>query len=128
MALGRLLAGDLNATGADIRAVREALGSERVLKVILETGWLSPAQIEAACHVAVDAGADFVKTSTGFGAPGATVAAVRLMRQTVGSRVGVKASGGIRSWADAVAMVEAGANRLGMSGTVQVLGAAEGSP
>ncbi len=128
MALGPFLAGDLAATEADIRAVRDALGPKRLLKVILETGWLSPSQIETACRVAVDAGADFVKTSTGFGAPGATVAAVRLMRQTVGSQVGVKASGGIRRWADAVAMVEAGATRLGMSGTAKVLSGADEAP
>ena len=94
-----------------------------VLKVIIESGLLTDDEIVAACHAAVAAGADFVKTSTGFHATagGATVEAVRLMRATVGPDLGVKASGGIRSAAKALAMIEAGANRIGTSSTAAIL-------
>jgi deoxyribose-phosphate aldolase len=94
-----------------------------VLKVIIESAALTDDEIVAVCRAAEAAGADFVKTSTGFHpAGGASVHAVGLMAATVGGRLGVKASGGIRSTADAVAMVEAGATRLGLSGTAAVLG------
>ncbi len=93
-----------------------------VLKVILETALLSDDEITRACRIAVDGGADFVKTSTGFNpAGGATVHAVQLMRRTVGDSVGVKASGGIRTLADVEQMLEAGADRLGMSATSAVI-------
>ena len=92
------------------------------LKVILETALLTDDEIVRACRISVGAGADFVKTSTGFNpAGGATVEAVRLMRETVGPGTGVKASGGVRTLEDAQAMVDAGATRLGMSGAVAVL-------
>ena len=101
-----------------IFAVRSAMPATAVLKVILEAALLSDPEIVQACKVSVDAGAEFVKTSTGFNAAGgASVHAVRLMRETVGPDVGVKAAGGIRTLSDAVAMIEAGANRLGMSAT-----------
>lgn len=101
----------------DIAAVRAA-APDVVLKVIIESAALTETEVVAACRIAVGAGADFVKTSTGFHpAGGATEAAVRLMRETVGPDIGVKASGGIRTLAQARAMVEAGANRLGMSST-----------
>ncbi len=120
--LGNLLAGRPDATRAEIAAVREAVPSDRVLKVIIESAALSPAEIVAACRAAEDAGADFVKTSTGFHpAGGASEPAVRLMAKTVGGRLGVKASGGIRSYPDAVAMIAAGATRLGLSGTAAIL-------
>ena len=106
---------------ADIAAVREACG-DAVLKVIIESAALSDEEIVAVCQAAQAAGADFVKTSTGFHpAGGASVHAVALMRQTVGDALGVKASGGIRDAQTALAMVEAGANRLGLSGTAAVL-------
>ena len=111
---------------ADVRAVREATEG-RVLKVIIESAALSDDEIVAACRAAVAAGADFVKTSTGFHpAGGASEHAVRLMRQTVGPDIGVKASGGIRDAAAAHAMIAAGASRLGLSGTRVVLDGLDG--
>jgi deoxyribose-phosphate aldolase len=96
-----------------------------VLKAIIESAALTDAQIVLACRAAEAAGADFVKTSTGFHpAGGASVHAVELMAATVGGRLGVKASGGIRTWEAAVAMVEAGATRLGLSATADVLAGA----
>lgn len=111
---------------ADVRAVREATEG-RVLKVIIESAALSDDEIVAVCRAAVAAGADFVKTSTGFHpAGGASEHAVRLMRQTVGPDIGVKASGGIRDAAAAYAMIAAGASRLGLSGTRVVLDGLDG--
>ncbi|KQB85307.1 deoxyribose-phosphate aldolase [Corynebacterium oculi] len=105
----------------DIRAVRQAVPGV-VLKVIIEAAALSDEQIVLACRAAEAAGADFVKNSTGFHpAGGATQHAVRLMRQTVGDRLGVKASGGIRDAATARAMIEAGATRLGCSSSRAVV-------
>ncbi|MCK7641954.1 deoxyribose-phosphate aldolase [Corynebacterium sp. CCM 8835] len=107
---------------AEIRAVREACPAPVVLKVIIESAALDDDEIVAACRAAEAAGADFVKTSTGFHpAGGASVHAVKLMADTVGGRLGVKASGGIRSAGDAVAMVDAGATRLGLSSSAAVL-------
>ena len=106
----------------DVHAVRSAIDDAVVLKVILEAAALTDEQLMAACEASVAAGADFVKTSTGFHpAGGASTHAVALMRATVGDEVGVKASGGIRNLEDALAMVEAGANRLGMSAGVAVV-------
>ena len=120
--LGLLKAGRPDATQAEIAAVRAAVPAPKVLKVIIESAALTDAEIVAACQAAEAAGADFVKTSTGYHpAGGASVHAVQLMRATVGDRLGVKASGGIRDWASAVAMIEAGATRLGLSGTAAVL-------
>jgi deoxyribose-phosphate aldolase len=123
--VGAALAGQLDTVGADIAAVRAAV-PEAVLKVIVESAVLlgnsDGHTLTEVCRVAEDAGADFVKTSTGFHpAGGASVRAVALMAQTVGGRLGVKASGGIRTAADAIAMVDAGATRLGLSGTRAVL-------
>ncbi|MDX5313053.1 MAG: deoxyribose-phosphate aldolase [Rhodococcus sp. (in: high G+C Gram-positive bacteria)] len=120
--IGAAVAGDYNAVLADILTVREAIGFEPVLKVILESAALSDEAIVEACRCAERAGANFVKTSTGFHpAGGASVHAVRLMAETVGGRLGVKASGGIRTAEAALAMIEAGATRLGLSGTRAVL-------
>ena len=94
---------------------------EIILKVIIETCLLTDEEKIKACQIAESAGADFVKTSTGFGASGATVKDVRLMRQTVGNRLGVKASGGIKTYAMAKAMIEAGANRLGCSNSIAII-------
>ncbi|MFV0532025.1 MAG: deoxyribose-phosphate aldolase [Cumulibacter sp.] len=119
--IGMLRAGDPQAVEADIRTVREAV-PDSTLKVIIESAALGDAEIVDACRAAESAGADFVKTSTGFHrSGGATVDAVRLMRETVGDRLGVKASGGIRAYDDAIAMSDAGANRLGLSATTDVL-------
>lgn len=121
VALGSVLAGDWDAVEADVAAVKAACG-EVLLKVILETAALSDEQVVQACTRSEAGGAQFVKTSTGFHPTGgASVHAVRLMRETVGDRLGVKASGGIRDTATAVAMLEAGASRLGLSGTRAVL-------
>ncbi|MBD7919526.1 deoxyribose-phosphate aldolase [Cellulomonas sp. Sa3CUA2] len=106
----------------DIATVRAAAPAPTVLKVIIESAALTDDEIVGVCQAAEAAGADFVKTSTGFHpAGGATVHAVALMARTVGGRLGVKASGGVRTAADALAMVEAGATRLGLSGTAAVL-------
>lgn len=123
--IGLLKAGQADAVQAEIAAVKAEVPSPKVLKVIIESGALTDEEIVAACRAAEAAGADFVKTSTGFHATGgATVHAVQLMAQTVGGRLGVKASGGIRDWATAVAMIEAGATRLGVSATEEILAGA----
>lgn len=120
--LGLAKVGDWDGVQAEIAAVREACPANVVLKVIIESAALTDDEIVAACKAAEAAGADFVKTSTGFHpAGGASVEAVRLMADTVGGRLGVKASGGIRDTATALAMVEAGATRLGLSGSSAVL-------
>ena len=114
--------GDWATVEKDIRAVRDAVPSPTVLKVILETALLSDDAIVAACKAAKNAGADFVKTSTGFHpSGGASAHAIRLIRETVGPDMGVKASGGIRTAEKALEMIAAGANRLGLSGTRTVL-------
>lgn len=113
--------GDVDGVEADILAVRQACPGA-VLKVIIESAALTDEEIVATCRAAEASGADFVKTSTGFHpAGGASVHAVTLMRATVGDRLGVKASGGIRTAADALAMIEAGASRLGLSSSAAVL-------
>ena len=120
--LGLLKAGHLECTRDEIAAVRAAVPRPKMLKVIIESAALTDDEIVAACQAAETAGADFVKTSTGFHpAGGASVHAVALMAKTVGGRLGVKASGGIRSHEAAIAMIEAGATRLGLSGTAAVL-------
>ncbi|GAA2975541.1 deoxyribose-phosphate aldolase [Microbacterium terrae] len=120
--LGAAREGRYDDVEADIRAVREAAPQPIVLKVIIESAALSDEAIVGACRAAEAAGADFVKTSTGFHpAGGASVHAVALMKQTVGDRLEVKASGGIRSLADAEAMLGAGATRLGLSATRAIL-------
>ena len=123
--VGAALAGDFAGVRADIAAVRNAIPGA-VLKVIIESAALMSLSdadtVVAVCRAAADAGADFVKTSTGFHpAGGASVPAVSLMAATVGGRLGVKASGGIRTAADARALLDAGATRLGLSGTRAVL-------
>ncbi|MCT1690135.1 deoxyribose-phosphate aldolase [Brevibacterium sp. p3-SID960] len=127
--LGLALAGDFRGVEAEIREVvsacaesGRAIGSEAIVKVIIESAALDDAQIVAACEAAEAAGAHFVKTSTGFHpAGGASAHAVKLMRETVGDRLGVKASGGIRDAAAAQQMIDAGASRLGLSGSAAVL-------
>ena len=106
----------------DVRAVVEAAGSRVVKKVILETCLLTDEQIVKACLACRAAGADFVKTSTGFSSGGATAEHVALMRRVVGAGMGVKASGGVRSLNDAVQLIESGADRLGASASVAIVG------
>jgi deoxyribose-phosphate aldolase len=120
--LGAAKAGDFDAVQSDIAAVRAAAPAPTVLKVIIESAALTDDEIVGTCRAAEAAGADFVKTSTGFHpAGGATAHAVALMAQTVGGRLGVKASGGVRTGAAAREMIAAGATRLGLSGTAAVL-------
>lgn len=119
--IGQAIAGDFDALEADIRGVVDASGSALV-KVIIESAALSDEQIVEACRRAEAAGAGFVKTSTGFHpAGGASAHAVSLMRKTVGDRLGVKASGGIRTVEAAEEMIAAGASRLGLSGSAGIL-------
>jgi deoxyribose-phosphate aldolase len=127
MAFGALRSGHRGLVAADIEAVVRAVPGIPV-KVILETRVLSDIEKTLACRIACDAGANFVKTSTGFHpSGGATVADVQLVRAAVGTAVGVKAAGGIRSLADALAMIGAGANRIGTSASAAILGAVESS-
>ncbi|KQL34193.1 deoxyribose-phosphate aldolase [Psychrobacillus sp. FJAT-21963] len=105
----------------DIAAVVEAAKGKAIVKVILETCLLTNEEIVKASEISKAAGADFVKTSTGFSTGGATVEAVKLMRDTVGQDLGVKASGGVRSLEDLQAMVDAGASRIGASSGVEIM-------
>lgn len=117
------LAGDEAALVEEIRALAaEAHAGGAILKVIIETCLLTQEAKELVCRAAVQAGADFVKTSTGFSTGGATVEDVALMRRVVGPQMGVKASGGVRSRQDAMAMIEAGATRIGASSALAILG------
>lgn len=117
IAIGSALAGDWDYVQADVAAVRAATAG-RVLKVIIETCYLNDEQKERATEAAVAAGADFVKTSTGFGTGGATPYDVALMRRVIAGRAQIKAAGGVRTPADAEAVIAAGATRLGTSGGV----------
>ncbi|MFC4076745.1 deoxyribose-phosphate aldolase [Salinithrix halophila] len=126
MNIGAFKSGDLDTVRRDIQAVVEAAADVPV-KVILETGLLSSDEIRVASERAKAAGAQFVKTSTGFGYGGATEEAVRLMRETVGPDMGVKASGGIRDRATGEKMINAGANRLGASASVAIVTGGEGT-
>ncbi|CAM5793761.1 deoxyribose-phosphate aldolase [Brevibacillus borstelensis] len=122
--IGALKSGDLEAVKQDVAAVKEACG-DVLLKVILETGLLTEEEKVTACKLCVEAGADYVKTSTGFGPGGATVEDIALMRKTVGPEVGVKASGGVRDRAAAIAMIEAGATRIGASSGIAIVNGGE---
>lgn len=115
--LSLLKSRDYSTTRRDVVAVVDArkLSKDIVVKVIIETDLLADEEKPIACKLAKEAGADFVKTSTGFFGKGATVKDVRLMRKTVGESMGVKAAGGIRTYADALKMIQAGANRIGTS-------------
>ena len=118
--VGAIKSGNADLVESDIRAVVEASG-DKLVKVIIEACLLTDEEKVLACQLAQKAGADFVKTSTGFSTGGATLPDVKLMRQTVGPDMGVKAAGGARSYADAVAFVEAGATRIGTSSGVAIL-------
>lgn len=122
--IGALKSGDYDHVEEDIRAVRRATRGTTILKVIIETSMLTDEEKILACQIAKNAGADFVKTSTGFGGGGASVEDIRLMRSVVGPDLGVKASGGVRDYETAVAMLDAGATRIGAgSGVAIVTGA-----
>ncbi len=122
--VGALKAGDKDTLCDDIKAVVKAANGVRV-KVIIETCYLTDEEKVLACQTATEAGANFVKTSTGFGPAGATAHDVALMKQSIGPGMEVKAAGGIRTLEDTIAMVEAGATRIGASAGIQILGAAE---
>ena len=124
--LGRLKAGDNKYVLRELRDVVEA-ADERTVKVILETCLLTQEEKIRACKLVVESGAHFVKTSTGFSTSGATVDDVKLMRETVGPKFGVKASGGIRDTKTALAMIAAGATRLGASASVAIVKGLVGS-
>ncbi|EKU71080.1 deoxyribose-phosphate aldolase [Selenomonas sp. F0473] len=122
IAVGMLKDGDEDYVKKDIAAVVNAVKGKAIVKVIIECCLLTDEEKRTACRLAKAAGADFVKTSTGFAAHGATVEDVRLMRETVGPAMGVKAAGGIGSRADAEAMIAAGATRIGTSRGVDIVG------
>jgi deoxyribose-phosphate aldolase len=119
--IGALKSGNEELVKKDIEAVVNAAKGEAVVKVIIETALLTDEEKVTASRLSKEAGADFVKTSTGFSTGGATVEDVRLMRETVGAELGVKASGGVRSLEDVQAMIEAGASRIGASSGVQIM-------
>lgn len=119
--VGALKDQDYNLVQKDIEAVVDAAKGKAIVKVILETCLLTDKEITKASELSKKAGADFVKTSTGFSTGGATVNAVKLMREAVGPELGVKASGGVRSLADVEDMVEAGATRIGASSGVEIV-------
>ncbi|WP_107879594.1 deoxyribose-phosphate aldolase [Neisseria animaloris] len=118
--IGALKSGDYDLVEQEIREIKRAIG-DNVLKVIIETCYLSDGEKAKACGLAVNAGADFVKTSTGFGTGGATPDDVGLMKKAVGGQAQVKASGGIKNLADAQKYIEAGATRLGTSSGVEIV-------
>jgi len=126
LSIGALKSGDADGAQADIQAVRQAAGSGPILKVIIETCLLTEKEKILACEISKAAGADFVKTSTGFSGGGATEEDIALMRKTVGPEMGVKASGGIKDWDTALAMIKAGASRIGTSSGVVIVGNASG--
>lgn len=120
--VGELKSGNLEAVAHDIREiVLEAHKRDAIVKVIIETCLLTDEEKVTACQISMEADADFVKTSTGFSTGGATVEDIALMRSVVGDKLGVKASGGIRSYADAIQMVEAGATRIGASSGIRIV-------
>ncbi len=123
--VGLLKSGDYHGVEEDIRAVRRATRSTTVLKVIIETVLLTQDEKVMACELSKKAGADFVKTSTGFLGGGATVEDISLMRRTVGREMGVKASGGVRNYKTAVAMIGAGASRIGAQASVAIVTGAD---
>jgi deoxyribose-phosphate aldolase len=125
--IGSLKSGDWDHVRQDILAVTRVTGTHKKTKVILETCLLTDEEKVKACQIAEDAGAAFVKTSTGFSTGGATVHDVSLMRRTVGSTVEVKASGGVRSWSDALSVINAGATRIGTSSGIAIVSGAQGT-
>ncbi|MED1739801.1 deoxyribose-phosphate aldolase [Bacillus swezeyi] len=121
MNIGALKDRDTGTVEKDIQAVTDAAEGKALVKVIIETALLTDEEKKLACELSVKAGADFVKTSTGFSGGGATARDIRLMRETVGPNIGVKASGGIRDKESALAMIEAGATRIGASAGVSII-------
>jgi deoxyribose-phosphate aldolase len=119
--IGALRSGDFKLVEAEIKAVRNVMGRERILKVIIETAVLTKEEKIRATEILVACGADFVKTSTGFGYSGATVEDVRLLKNVVGDKIRIKASGGIRDYNTALELIKAGASRIGTSSGVKIV-------
>jgi len=119
--VGALKSGKVGLVEKEIKEVVKAAGPDVIVKVIIETCYLTDEEKVVACKAAKGAGADFVKTSTGFGTGGATEADIKLMRQTVGPEMGIKASGGVRSYEDAMIMINAGATRIGASAGIKII-------
>lgn len=119
--IGALKSGKYDLVKSDIEGVVDAAKGKALVKVIIETSLLTDKEKIQACKLAKEAGADFVKTSTGFSSGGATVEDVKLMRSTVGPEMGVKASGGVRTYEDAKKMLAAGATRIGASSGVKIV-------
>lgn len=126
LAVGRLKQGDYKYVEEDIRAVRRATRSNTILKVIIETSMLTQEEKVIACQLSKKAEADFVKTSTGFGGGGATAEDISLMKSVVGEKMGVKASGGVRDYDKALAMIGAGATRIGAVSSVAIVTGTKG--
>ncbi|MBR0445373.1 MAG: deoxyribose-phosphate aldolase [Clostridia bacterium] len=123
--VGAIKSGNWDYVKEDIERVVKASHDKALVKVIIETCLLTDEEKVHACITAKEAGADFVKTSTGFSTGGATVEDIQLMRETVGSEMGVKASGGVRTYEDAIAMIEAGASRIGASSGIAIVAGAK---
>jgi len=124
--VGAVKSGDFDYVKKDIEAVVQAAKGKALVKVILETCLLTDEEKRKCCSICKEAGADYVKTSTGFSTGGATVEDIKLMRDTVGAEMGVKASGGIRDYETAKAMIEAGASRIGASASVAIVNKEKG--
>lgn len=124
--IGKLKDKDYNYVREDIKAVVDAAKGKAVTKVIIEACLLTDEEKIMACKLSKEAGAEFVKTSTGFSTGGATVSDIKLMRETVGENMGVKASGGVHNFEEAKSMVKAGASRIGASASVEICNGAEG--
>lgn len=124
--IGKLKDGAHDLVEQDIRAVVEQAKGKALVKVIIETSLLTDEEKVVACKLAVKAGADYVKTSTGFSTGGATIEDIKLMRKTVGPKLGVKASGGVRDREIALALINAGASRIGASSSVAIVTGEEG--
>jgi deoxyribose-phosphate aldolase len=119
--IGALRVRDFKLVEKDIKAVRNAIGNEKILKVIIETAILTNQEKVKSTEIIIACGADFVKTSTGFGYSGATVEDVKLLKKIVGDKIRIKASGGIRDYNTALELIEAGASRIGTSSGVQIV-------
>ena len=120
MNIGEMLSGNLTIVQSDIAAVVEAVKGKALVKVIIETAFLSPEQIAVASKLVKDSGADYVKTSTGFAPGGATINDIKIMREAVGADFGIKAAGGVSSYKVALEMIQAGATRLGASAAIAI--------
>ena len=125
MNIGRFKEEDFEYVQEDISAVAAAVKGKAVLKVIVETGFLDDWEVKRACEIVRDSGADFIKTSTGFSKGGATAEHIKIMEGVLGGQIGIKASGGVRNYEQALAMISAGATRIGTSAGIEIVNGAE---